>query len=216
MERIIAPSILSADFNNLGRDIELLNNSKADWVHFDVMDGVFVPNISFGVPVLQHVSKVATGLLDVHLMIVEPQHHVESFAKAGAGNITVHYEVANHLHRLIGQIKSLGVAAGVSLNPHTPVSVLEEIIADLDLVLIMSVNPGFGGQKFIEASYDKISRLKELILKKNSKAQIQVDGGVTLDNAANLYAAGANNLVAGTTVFKSEKPTETIAKLLNA
>lgn len=215
MNRIIAPSLLAADFNNLQKEVEMINRSNAEWLHFDVMDGVFVPNISFGIPVIQSLNKISTKLLDAHLMIVEPEKHIDSFIKAGAKNITVHYEACTHLHRTIYQIKEQDVSAGVSLNPHTPVHLLEEIISDVDLVLIMSVNPGYGGQKFIPNSLDKISRLYELILKKNSKAQIQVDGGVTVENAKDLYDAGANNLVAGTTVFKSADPTKTIDELLS-
>lgn len=214
MSRIIAPSLLAADFNHLQKEVEMINNSKAEWLHCDVMDGVFVPNISFGIPVIQSLNKICNKLLDAHLMIVDPDRHIDSFINAGAKNITVHYEAVQHLHRTISYIKSNEVLAGVSLNPHTPVNLLEEIAPDLDLVLIMSVNPGYGGQKFIPNSLDKISRLKELLLRRNSKAQIQVDGGVTLDNAKDLFDAGADNLVAGTTVFKSENPAKTIEKLL--
>ncbi len=215
MNRIIAPSLLAADFNNLQKEVEMVNNSNAAWLHCDVMDGVFVPNISFGIPVVEHLSKISKKLIDTHLMIVDPDQHIDNFVKAGAQNITVHYEAAQHLHRTIYHIKNQGVSAGVSLNPHTPVHLLEEVAADLDLVLIMSVNPGFGGQKFIPNSLDKIKRLKDLLLSKNSKAHIQVDGGVTTTNAAALYEAGANILVAGTTVFKSSDPARTIDELLS-
>ena len=215
MNRIIAPSLLAADFNNLQKEVEMLNASQAEWLHCDIMDGVFVPNISYGAPIIQSINKITDKTIDAHLMIVDPDKHIESFVKAGATNITVHYEAVQHLHRTVSFIKSLGAMAGVSLNPHTPVHLLEEIASDLDLVLIMSVNPGFGGQKFIHNSLDKISRLKDLLLRKNSNAQIQVDGGVTLDNAKSLYDAGANNLVAGTTVFKSSNPAKTIDQLLN-
>lgn len=215
MERIIAPSLLAADFNNLQKEVEMINKSNAAWLHCDVMDGVFVPNISFGIPVIQSLSNISEKLIDAHLMIVEPEKHIDNFIKAGAENITVHYEACTHLHRTIYQIKDQGVMAGVSLNPHTPVSLLENVITDIDLVLIMSVNPGYGGQKFIPNSIGKISQLHELIQQKNSKATIQVDGGVTVDNAKELYDAGALNLVAGTTVFKSSDPTATINKLLN-
>lgn len=216
MNRIIAPSLLAADFNNLQKEVEMINTSKAAWLHCDVMDGVFVPNISFGIPVIQSLNKISEKILDVHLMIVEPDRHIDSFIEAGAKTITVHYEAVTHLHRTIEYIKKKGVIAGVSLNPHTPVHLLEEIAPELDLVLIMSVNPGFGGQKFIPNSIDKISRLKDLLLRRRSNAQIQVDGGVTLENAGLLFRAGANNLVAGTTVFKSANPIETIDKLLDA
>jgi ribulose-phosphate 3-epimerase len=216
MKRIISPSLLAADFNNLQKEIELINKSKAQWLHCDVMDGVFVPNISFGQPVVKMISKISEKLVDVHLMIVEPEKHIDSFILAGAKNITVHYEACRHLHRTVYQIKEKDVMAGVSLNPHSPIHLLEEIICDVDLVLIMSVNPGFGGQKFIESSYAKIAKLKDLIEKKNSNAIIQVDGGVTVKNATELYKCGATNLVAGTTVFGSENPIKTIEDLLNA
>ena len=213
MKRMIAPSILSADFNNLGNAIEMINQSEADYIHFDVMDGVFVPNISFGIPVIEHVNKIAKKPLDVHLMIVEPDKFIEPFVKAGATIITVHYEACPHLHRTIQLIKSFGVKASVCLNPHTPISVLEDIIADLDMVLLMSVNPGFGGQAFIENTYNKVKLLKELIEKKNQKCLIEVDGGVNNNTAKLLFEAGADVLVAGSFVFNSENPSETIANL---
>jgi ribulose-phosphate 3-epimerase len=214
MNRIIAPSLLAADFNNLQKEVEMVNQSNAQWLHCDVMDGVFVPNISFGIPVIQSLSKISDKLIDAHLMIVEPDRHIDSFVQAGAQNITVHYEAVIHLHRTIQYIKNKGVMAGVSLNPHTPVSLLEDIAPDLDLVLVMSVNPGYGGQKFIHNSFEKIARLYELLQRRNSKAQIQVDGGVTVENAPELYDHGATNLVAGTTVFKSPDPKKTIDELL--
>jgi len=216
MSHGVAPSILSADFGNLAHDIEMLNKSQADWIHFDIMDGVFVPNISFGFHVLKAVKKIAQKPLDVHLMITEPDHYIEQFAQAGASVLTVHYEACKHLHRTISQIKSLGLKAGVSLNPHTPVFLLQEIISELDLVLIMSVNPGFGGQSFIENSYKKIAELKTLIEKNQSKCLIEVDGGVDLNNYKKLVQTGVNMLVAGNTVFASENPIKTIEKLKEA
>lgn len=215
MQRQIAPSLLAADFNNLQRDIEMINQSQASWLHLDIMDGVFVPNISFGVPIVSHANKISEKPLDAHLMIVEPQKYLKDFAKAGAKNITVHYEACTHLHRTISEIKELGTMAGVSLNPHTPVSLLSDLIEDLDLVLIMSVNPGFGGQKFIPNAYNKVSELKELIEKKNSKALIQVDGGVSPANSKQLFDAGANILVAGTAVFNTKDPIATIKSMLD-
>ncbi len=211
--RLVAPSILAANFTKLGEDIEMLNRSDADFVHCDVMDGVFVPNISFGIPVIHDVSKISQKPLDVHLMIVNPEKYIHDFYKAGASVITVHYEACPHLHRTIQQIKDLGVRASVCLNPHTPVLLLEDIISDLDMVLLMSVNPGFGGQKFIENTYRKIAALKELILRQNSKALIEVDGGVNLEVGRKLYDSGADILVAGSFVFNSENPIATIASL---
>ncbi|MDB4582065.1 ribulose-phosphate 3-epimerase [Draconibacterium sp.] len=213
MGRLIAPSILSANFNQLGKDIEMINQSEADYIHFDVMDGVFVPNISFGIPVIQHVNKIATKPLDVHLMIVEPDKFIEPFVNAGASILTVHYEACTHLHRTIQQIKNIGIKASVCLNPHTPVAVLEDIILDLDMVLLMSVNPGFGGQSFIENTYKKVRQLKALIERSNPECLIEVDGGVNYDTGKNLFDAGVDVLVAGSFVFNSENPAETIKKL---
>lgn len=213
MNRLIAPSILSANFNRLGEDIEMINQSEADYIHIDVMDGVFVPNISFGIPVIQHVNKIATKPLDVHLMIVEPDKLVESFIKSGASIITVHYEACKHLHRTVQLIKSFGAKASVCLNPHTPVAVLEDIISDLDMVLLMSVNPGFGGQAFITNTYKKVKQLKVLIEQKKPDCLIEVDGGINYETGRQLFDAGANVLVVGSFVFNSENPSKTIGEL---
>lgn len=210
---IIAPSLLSADFLNLERDCTMLNNSKADWFHLDVMDGRFVPNISFGIPVIAHIRKATTKVCDVHLMIEEPGNYASAFKEAGADILTVHIEACTHLHRNIQQIKSLGMRAGVALNPHTSVTFLADIIQDIDLVCLMSVNPGFGGQTFIPQTLHKIVALKEMIINTNSKALIEIDGGVTIENAPDIVTAGADVLVAGNTVFKSTDPIETIARL---
>jgi ribulose-phosphate 3-epimerase len=215
MKHLIAPSILSADFANLQRDIEMINSSEADWFHVDVMDGVFVPNISFGFPVMEAVNKYAKKPLDVHLMIVNPDQYIERFAKAGAAVITVHYEACIHLHRTIQGIKAAGCRAGVAINPHTSVSLLEDILADLDLVLIMSVNPGFGGQQFIPNTYRKISALKAMAAQVNPDLIIEVDGGVGLQNVAQLVAAGANAFVAGNAIFAAESPEKMISDLKN-
>ncbi len=215
MNRHVSPSILAADFNNLEREIEIINNSNASWIHCDVMDGVFVPNISFGIPVIESISKIAEKPLDVHLMIVEPAKYIDRFCNLGIDILTIHQEACRDLQHGIFQIKENGVKAGVSLNPNTPISALSDVIHDLDFVLIMSVNPGFGGQKFIETTYRKVGELKEMIEKSNSDALIQVDGGVIMDNAKQLYDVGVNILVAGTTVFKSENPAKTIDELLS-
>lgn len=211
--KLIAPSVLSADFGNLQRDIEMLNRSQADWFHVDVMDGRFVPNISFGFPVMKSIQEHAKKFIDVHLMIVEPEKYVEEFINYGADLVSVHYEACTHLHRTINLIQDKGAKAGVVLNPSTPIWVLEDIITEVDLVLLMSVNPGFGGQKFIENTYKKIKETKELILENNSTALIEIDGGVNLENASKLFEAGANVLVAGNAVFASENPERTIELL---
>jgi ribulose-phosphate 3-epimerase len=210
---LIAPSILAADFANLQRDIEMINNSEADWFHIDIMDGVFVPNISFGMPVLEAISKHAKKTIDVHLMIVDPDRYIKTFAQLGANVLTVHYETCTHLHRTLQAIKAEGMKAGVALNPHTNVNLLEDVIKDIDLVCIMSVNPGFGGQSFIENTYSKIEKLKEIINLNNATTIIEIDGGVTDKNAEQLVNAGADVLVAGNYVFKATNPTETISNL---
>jgi ribulose-phosphate 3-epimerase len=213
MEIIIAPSILAADFANIQQEVGMINESEADWIHVDVMDGVFVPNISFGMPVIKAIKKHAKKPLDVHLMIVQPERYVEVFREIGADILTVHIEASTHLHRTIQQIKAIGMKAGVAINPHTPVSLLQDIIADIDLVCMMSVNPGFGGQKFIEHTYKKVSELKQLISATNSKALIEIDGGVNQDNAKPLIQAGAGVLVAGNFVFSAPNPKEVIQRL---
>jgi len=215
MSHLIAPSVLSANFGNLDKDIELINMSDADWFHLDVMDGVFVPNISFGFPIIKAIKKLSTKPLDVHLMIVNPDHFTLAFKEVGADILTVHLEACSHLHRSIQNIKNLGMKAGVAINPHTPIESLKDIISDIDLVCLMSVNPGFGGQKFIENTFEKVRDLKILIEQKKSNALIEIDGGVDLKNYKKLIESGANVLVAGNTVFNSENPTETI-KLLKA
>jgi ribulose-phosphate 3-epimerase len=210
---IISPSILSADFGNLEREVKMLNNSKADWIHIDIMDGVFVPNISMGIPIVEAINKHANKPLDVHLMIVNPEKYVDAFVKAGAGIISVHVEACLHLHRNIQQIKALGIKAGVAINPHTPIEVLSEIITDIDLVCVMSVNPGFGGQKFIENTYTKVQQLRTMIKQKKSSALIEVDGGVNFRNASALMDDGADVLVLGNYVFSSPHPQDAIQRL---
>lgn len=215
MKPIISPSLLSADFGNLERDITMINQSEADWLHLDIMDGVFVPNITFGIPIISAVKKISEKALDVHLMITQPERYLADFKKAGADCLSVHWEASIHLHRTIHAIRDLDMLAGVALNPHTPIALLKDMIQDLDFVLIMSVNPGFGGQEFIKRSFARITELKELIEQCNSNALIEVDGGVTVGNAADLINAGADILVAGNAIFKSNNPIETISELRN-
>jgi len=215
MSAIIAPSILSANFGKLYEEIEMINNSEAGWFHVDVMDGVFVPNISFGFPLMKPLKEKATKTLDVHLMIVDPDRYIKTFADAGAHVLTVHYEACTHLHRTLSEIRNQGMLSGVALNPHTPVSLLKDILPLCDVVCLMSVNPGFGGQKFIENTYNKIKELKAMIVAAGLSTKIEIDGGVSLENAKLLTDAGADVLVAGNTVFASENPSETISKLLN-
>lgn len=213
MSVIVSPSLLSADFLHLSKDIEMVNRSQADWFHLDIMDGVFVPNISYGLPVVSQIKKMATKPLDVHLMIVQPERYVEAFHKAGADILTIHYEACTHLHRTIQQIKAQGMKAGVSLNPHTPVSLLEDVIEDIDVVLLMSVNPGFGGQTFIEQTINKVDKLKKLIMESNSHTLIEIDGGVNFETGKRLVNAGADALVAGSFVFNSPDPEANIKGL---
>ena len=212
-ETIIAPSVLAADFANLQRDVEMINNSAADWFHIDIMDGVFVPNISFGMPVLAAIQKHAKKTIDVHLMIVDPDRYIDTFKSLGADILTVHYEACTHLHRSLQAIKNAGMKAGVAINPHTNVALLEDVINDIDLVCVMSVNPGFGGQSFIENTYKKVKKLKEIIIRNKANTLIEIDGGVTDKNAAELVKAGADVLVAGSFVFNANNPIETIQNL---
>lgn len=213
MSYLIAPSILAADFGHLSRDIEMINNSQADWLHVDIMDGVFVPNISFGKDIVKTIHNTCKKPLDVHLMIVQPDRYIEDFRAAGAEIITVHYEACDHLHRTIQQIKATGAKAGVAINPHTPVALLADVLEDIDLVCIMSVNPGFGGQKFIYRTLDKVAKLREMIITRNLATHIEIDGGVGLQNYESLIKAGADVLVAGSAVFKSKDPLQTIINL---
>lgn len=215
MKTLVAPSLLSANFLNLAADIEMLNKSEADWLHLDIMDGVFVPNISFGFPVVSAINKIAQKPLDVHLMIVNPDRYIEKFKQAGASILSVHIEACQHLHRCLESIKNAGMKAGIVLNPHTAISSLEDILSVADLVLLMSVNPGFGGQKFIETTLTKIASLKEMILRKNLSTLIEVDGGIDLNNAKAIVSAGADILVAGSAIFKADSPTEIIHLLKN-
>ncbi|MBY0543307.1 MAG: ribulose-phosphate 3-epimerase [Sphingobacteriaceae bacterium] len=215
MKHLIAPSILSADFANLQRDIEMINNSQADWFHIDVMDGVFVPNISFGFPVLKSIKQYANKPLDVHLMIVNPEKYIQEFADGGADIITVHFEACTHLHRVVQMIKNAGCKASVALNPHTPVCLLKDILVDLDMVLIMSVNPGFGGQKFIPQSLNKIIELKKMALQVNPDLIIEVDGGVGISNIGSMIKAGADVFVAGNAIFAAQSPNDMISSLKN-
>lgn len=210
MSVILSPSLLSANFGNLKADIDMLNDSEADWIHVDVMDGMFVPNISFGFPIMEVLKKSSFKPLDIHLMIESPERYITRFKEAGAGILNVHYEACTHLHRTIQQIKAEGMKAAVTLNPHTPVCLLEDIIGDLDMVLLMSVNPGFAAQEFIENTYNKVSQLKTLITRKNAHCLIEIDGGVNLDNASKLISLGADALVAGSAVFSTDNPSETI------
>lgn len=216
MSKLVSPSLLSANFLKLGEELDMLNKSEADWLHLDIMDGVFVPNISYGFPIIKQIRKQTDKPLDTHLMIVDPDRYIDAFKEAGVDILTVHYEACTHLHRTLQKIRSLGMKAGVALNPHTPVSHLEYVTQELDLVLIMSVNPGFGGQKFIEKSVEKIRDLKQLLGKKGSSALIQVDGGVDTHNAQMLYEAGADVLVAGNAIFASANPSQTITLLKEA
>jgi len=215
MSHLVAPSLLSANFGNLQKDIEMVNQSQADWFHLDVMDGVFVPNISFGFPIIEYVKKYANKPLDVHLMITQPERYIKEFKKAGADILSIHFEASMHLHRSIYAIKEEGMKAGVVLNPHTPVDLLIDIIEDVDLVLLMSVNPGFGGQKFIENTYNKIASLRELIVQSDSNVLIEIDGGVSVKNARELVETGADVLVAGNAIFGSDDPVKTIRHLKN-
>ena len=215
MQTIIAPSLLAADFGNLERDCKMLNSREADWFHIDVIDGVFVPNITFGMPVIKSIAANAQKPLDVHLMIVQPERYIETFAALGSDILTVHYEASTHLHRTLQSIKSNGMKAGVALNPHTAVDLLEPIINEIDLVCLMSVNPGFGGQSFIESTFEKVKKLSEIIKKSSASTQIEIDGGVTYQNAKQLIECGAHVLVAGSFVFSSENPKETISGLKN-